>query len=79
MCKTQIFISHIIVQERVSSVVSEEIMKRLLFCKSASKFAVCLTEALLLYDGEEGGHVPSVDARVQGMLGKVVRGHSLVQ
>lgn len=40
---------------------------------------LCVTEALLLYDCEEGGHVPSVDARVQGMLGKVVRGHSFVQ
>ena len=38
-----------------------------------------VTEALLLYDCEEGGHVPSVDARVQGMLGKVVKGRSLVQ
>ncbi|KAA8590947.1 hypothetical protein FQN60_001890, partial [Etheostoma spectabile] len=26
-----------------------------------------------------GGHVPSVDARVQGMLGKVFRGHSFFQ
>lgn len=35
-----------------------------------------VTEALLLYDCEEGGHAPSVDARVQRMLGKVVRGSS---
>lgn len=77
MCKTQILISHIR---------SSEFCLRCAGKSYSSRSSVtlpfnlqCVTEALLLYDCEEGGHVPSVDAHVQGMLGKVVRGHSLVQ
>ena len=33
-----------------------------------------VTEALLLYDCGEGGHVPSVDAHVQGDAGKSGQG-----
>lgn len=73
-------ISHISGQNTSLTGFCLETMMQPLFHKSILQSeAYWVTEALLLYGCEEGGHVPSVDARVQKMLEKWVRGHLLIQ